>query len=102
MTSHLLFVDDCFLFSRATDTEAQTMRSILTCYGEAFDQEINLQKFEVSFSRNLLPDTRNTTSSILGVNVSLGTGKYLGVPSMLGRSKRAMFSFTKDRVWRSI
>jgi hypothetical protein len=32
----------------------------------------------------------------------LGTGKYLGLPSMVGRSKKATFSFIKDRVWQKI
>jgi hypothetical protein len=34
--------------------------------------------------------------------VRLGTGKYLGLPSMVGRSKKTTFSFTKDRVWQQI
>jgi hypothetical protein len=32
----------------------------------------------------------------------LGTGKYLGLPSMIGRNKQATFSFIKDRVWQKI
>ncbi|XP_024642261.2 uncharacterized protein [Medicago truncatula] len=37
-----------------------------------------------------------------GVLEVLGTGKYLGLPSMVGRSKKATFSFIKDRVWQKI
>jgi len=32
----------------------------------------------------------------------LETGKYLGLPSMVDRSKKAMFNFIKDRVWQKI
>ena len=32
----------------------------------------------------------------------LGTRKYLGLPSMVGRSKKATFNFIKDRVWQKI
>ena len=32
----------------------------------------------------------------------LGIGKYLGLPSMIGRSKKATFNFIKDRVWKKI
>lgn len=78
------------------------MKSILTMYGEASGQEINLQKSEVSFSRNVPPDSRQHLSITLGVTASLGGGKYLGLPSLIGRSKRAVFSFIKDRVWRKI
>jgi len=37
-------------------------------------------------------------SRILGVQIVLGTGKYLGLPSMIGRSKTSTFSFIKDRI----
>jgi len=32
----------------------------------------------------------------------LGTGKYLGLPSMVGCSKKATFNFIKDRVCQHI
>jgi len=32
----------------------------------------------------------------------MGTGKYLGLPSMIGRDKRYVFSFIKDRIWKRI
>jgi len=36
------------------------------------------------------------------VRAVLGTVKYLGLPSMVGRSKKATFSFIKDKVWQRI
>jgi hypothetical protein len=38
----------------------------------------------------------------MGVRQVLGTGTYLGLPSMVGRSKRATFAYIKDRIWRKI
>ncbi|XP_058765192.1 uncharacterized protein LOC131638639 [Vicia villosa] len=38
----------------------------------------------------------------MGVRHVLGTGTYLGLPSMIGRSKRSIFSFIKDRIWNRI
>jgi hypothetical protein len=32
----------------------------------------------------------------------LGTGKYLELPSMIGRSRKDTFIFIKDRVWKKI
>jgi len=32
----------------------------------------------------------------------MGTRKYLGLPSMIGRDKRSVFSFIKDRIWKRI
>ncbi|MCI61355.1 RNA-directed DNA polymerase (Reverse transcriptase), partial [Trifolium medium] len=38
----------------------------------------------------------------MGVKHVLGMGKYLGLPSMVGRSKKETFSFIKDRIWKKI
>jgi hypothetical protein len=38
----------------------------------------------------------------MGVRHVLGTCTYLGVPSMVGRSKKATFAYIKDRIWRKI
>jgi hypothetical protein len=100
--SHLLFADDCFLFFRADEHEAQTMKDILATYEAASGQAISLPKSEIFCSRNVHQGVKNVITNILGVQAVLGTGKYLGLPSMVGRSKKATFNFIKDRVWRKI
>lgn len=40
-------------------------------------------------------------TSLLGVLAEIGSGKYLGLPSMIGRSKKAIFSYLKDRIWKN-
>jgi hypothetical protein len=100
--SHLLFADDCFLFFRATNHEATVMKHILATYEAASGQTINFQKSEIFCSRNVPQDERNSIANTLGVQAVLGTGKYLGLSSMIGRSKKAIFSFIKDRVWKKI
>nr|KYP35971.1 Putative ribonuclease H protein At1g65750 family [Cajanus cajan] len=47
-------------------------------------------------------NVRTAFKSILGVTECLGTGKYLGLPSMIGRSKKALFSSIKDHIWKRI
>ena len=71
-------------------------------YEEASGQAISLPKSEIFYSRNVQQQTQNSITNILAVQAVLGTGKYLGLPSMVGRSKKATFSFIKDRVWQRI
>ncbi|PNX94585.1 ribonuclease H [Trifolium pratense] len=100
--SHLLFADDCFLFFRADVGEAQNMKKILNDYERASGQAINYAKSEVYFSRNTPNNIKAQVSDILGVNEVMGTSRYLGMPSMIGRNKKAMFGYLKDRMWKKI
>ena len=50
--SHLLFVDDCYLFFRANEGEADTMKNILQRYASISGQIINFNKSAVTFSSN--------------------------------------------------
>lgn len=54
------------------------------------------------YSKAVSEPVAATISHILGVQVVLGTGKYLGLPSMVGRSRQATFGYIKDRVWQRI
>ncbi|PNX96867.1 ribonuclease H, partial [Trifolium pratense] len=102
MVSHLLFADDCFLFCRSNLDETRHLMRVLKTYEEAAGQEINLSKSEVFFSRNLSLAAQEDLSRIMGVRQVLGTGNYLGLPSMIGRKKRDVFAFIKDRLWKRI
>ncbi|CAJ2637655.1 unnamed protein product [Trifolium pratense] len=100
--SHLLFADECFLFCRANVAEVTQLLSILYTYEQASGQEINLSKSEVFISRNMSQAAQADLAGILGVRHVLGTGIYLGLPSMVGRSKKAIFSYIKYRIWKRI
>jgi ribonuclease HI len=102
MVSHLLFADDCFIFCRSNLSETKKLMEILKIYENASGQEINLSKSEIFFSRNISRAAQEDLSNLLGVRHVMGTGIYLGVPSMVGRSKKATFAYIKDRIWRKI
>jgi hypothetical protein len=76
--------------------------SILKTYEEASGQEINMTKSEVFFSRNISMAAQEDLSRIIGVRHVLGTGNYLGLPSMIGRKKKETFAYVKDRIWKRI
>ncbi|WJX78361.1 hypothetical protein P8452_61592 [Trifolium repens] len=102
VVSHLLFADDCFLFCRSNISETTKLMEILKTYEMASGQEINLSKSEVFFSRNISRAGQEDLSNIMGVKHVLGTGPYLGLPSMVGRSKKGTFAYINDRIWKRI
>ncbi|MCH88928.1 RNA-directed DNA polymerase (Reverse transcriptase) [Trifolium medium] len=99
IVSHLLFADDCFLFCRSNLFEPTKLMETLKTYEVASGQEINLSKSEVFFSRNISRAAQEELSNIMGVKHVLATGAYLGLPSMVGRSKKETFAYIKDRIW---
>jgi len=78
------------------------MKTILSTYELAYGQAISLPKSEIYCSRNVPDDLKANITDILGVQVVLGTSKYLGLPSMIGRDQNATFAYIKDRVWQKI
>jgi hypothetical protein len=78
------------------------MKNILEIYESASGQSIKFQKSEVFYSRNVDDVVKASISQILGLHKVMGTGKYLGVPSMVGRSHMSNFKFVKERVWKKI
>jgi len=95
-----LFADNNFLFCNATISETQSLKEILSYYESASGQGINYGKSAIAFSANTNSDVITSISTLLGVSNTIGSEKYLGLPSMVGRSKKAIFSFLKDRVWK--
>jgi hypothetical protein len=102
LLTHLLFADDCFLFCRADESECVKLKEVLKKYEEASGQAINLQKSEIFFSRNTAEDVKSNIKNIFQVTDDMGSGKYLGLPSIVGRKKKAIFGYLRDRVWKRI
>ncbi|XP_031104893.1 uncharacterized protein LOC116009862 [Ipomoea triloba] len=96
--SHLFFADDSLLFFRANAEEAGVIKQCLTDYESMTGQLVNFHKSSVCFSRNTTVADRDVVASILGVLQAPNFGKYLGLPSFIGREKRAVFSYIEDKV----
>ena len=100
--SHLFFADDSFFFFKANMEECERIKECFSIYEKASGQLINYQKSSISFSQNVEHQKRQQLCSYLQVNETVDHGKYLGLPSMIGRSKKTIFSFVKDKAWQRI
>lgn len=100
--THLLFVDDSFLFFKVDVTESRKLKSLLNGYGSTSGQSINYQKFSVFFRANVRRDKQEAIKFILEVQNDLKDSRYLGLPSLIGRSKKSFFNYVKERVWRRV
>lgn len=78
------------------------MKHILENYEKAYGQATSLPKSEVYNSRSVSGPVHDSITSTLGVRIVMSIVKYLGFPSMIGRSKEATFGFIKDRIWHKI
>ena len=100
--THLLFADDSLLFCRATIEECQRVLNILEVYGKCSCQQINRSKTTIFFSKSIGDDIRNQIKLALGVLEIIQYEKYLGLPSLVGRNKKASFNYIKERVWKKL
>jgi hypothetical protein len=96
--SHLFFVDDVMIFSRASVREAEVLINCLDTYSSWSGQHINMAKSTVFFSKNCWPATRVSINGILNLAHILTRVKYLGIPLFLKRRKNDSFIELKDRI----
>lgn len=94
---HLVFSDDNFLFFRANTEKATAVKELLNEYERLSCQSVNFQKLGVFYRTNVILRKRNELSTVLGVSNDLYTGKYLGLPSLICRSKKRVFGFVKNK-----
>ncbi|GAA0144865.1 hypothetical protein LIER_36028 [Lithospermum erythrorhizon] len=90
--SHILFADDTMIFSKAGVTEGEEVTRILREYELASGQMININKCSVSFSPHTSTQLRGEILSSSGMREVRDQGKYLGLPSQIGHSKKEVFS----------
>lgn len=83
------------MFCREKVVESQKLLNILNFFDEAYGQEINLSKSEVFFSYNMCIMAQDHLSRILGICHVMGTGKYLGLPSVVDRNN-SIFAYVKN------
>lgn len=96
--SHLLFADDSLIFARGTEQEVVYLKQVLLLYECVAGQKINFQKSALSFGPGVKNLDKDLIQSILGVPIVPFHEKYLGLPTMTGRSKKQMFKRIQERL----
>ena len=100
--NHLLFADDSLLFFDATPEMAMRVESILQKYCAASGQRINKDKSSIFFSKGCSDMMKQEIKQTLDVQNEKLSGKYLGLPSDVGRTKEGSFKYLKDRIWKQV
>lgn len=78
---------DSLLFCYTTIEEGQNLMHILGQYEEASSQAINKQKTSFFFSKNIGSQIKREIQHLLGTRILTNCEKYLGLPTVGGKSK---------------
>ena len=100
--TNLCFADDSLLLCRANIEECRNILQILQKYEVESGKKLNQDKTTIYSSKNVEEDTKNAIQARLNIPEIKEFEKYLGMPSFVGRNKKASFSNIKERVWRVI
>ncbi|XP_039141179.1 uncharacterized protein LOC120278451 [Dioscorea cayenensis subsp. rotundata] len=98
--TNLLFANDCYLFFNAMDNKTDCILHVLHQYAQASRQSINMRKSTFMFSANVNVAIRNSLANKLSVSQVESQDHYLGLPSFIGKNKKMVFSFIRDKIGR--
>ena len=100
--SHLFFADDSIIFCRASPDDSQALLNVLSVYERASGQKVNGAKTALFFSHNTPQPRHAQIMDLFRTSPTTQFEKYLGLPPIIGRSKKKAFNPIKDRVWRRL
>ena len=100
--THLFFADDNILFYRANNTDCQLLLNIFETYEKASGQKINMDKSSIHFSRNTSMPRQSEIKAKFTEMRDAHPNKYLGLPTIIGRSKSEVFKEIKVRLIRKL
>lgn len=100
-TSHPFFANDSLLFCWGRLDDVRSIQEILRKFEQASGKKINSEKTTFFFSptRMFLNWKKELVKNLLGVPKIKEYEKYLGLPIVVGRNKKASLNYIKDRVW---
>ncbi|KAL0406176.1 UNVERIFIED_CONTAM: putative mitochondrial protein [Sesamum latifolium] len=102
MCKSILFADDTLMFCQASEESLSCLQRVLVAFEVASGLKINKDKSAVVFSRNVETNVGASLPRILGIAVLSKHDRYLGLPTVTGRSKKEIFDGLKERIWRKL
>ncbi|XP_031098254.1 uncharacterized protein LOC116002292 [Ipomoea triloba] len=84
--------------SEASITETLVLRNIIDTFDEVSGQTLNYFKSTLTFSKNVASDVKGVIYGIIGMREGNISRNYLGLPSLMGRNKREILSFIKEKI----
>ena len=85
--SHLLFIDDSFIFYQATVDECQYQLDLLRWCERPSRQAINRQKTSIFFSQNTTFEVKAAIQNLMGARIMKDCEKCLALPIVEGKLK---------------
>jgi hypothetical protein len=86
------------IFGEASISVATSIKSCLDKYCRWLGQSINAFKSSIQFSKNTNPTTTKLISNIIPYPSNTNTSLYLGLPILMGNSKKRVFQGIIDKV----
>ena len=96
--SHLFFADDSLIFCKVMEKERAKVQRILQVYESSSGQQMNRNKTALFFSRNTPTHIQDAIKSRFGAQVIKPHESYLGLPLLIGKSKKNTFTQLKHKL----
>ena len=96
--SHLLFVDDIILFSKANASGCEVIAKVLEKFCRESGQKISHEKSRIYFSSNVSEELKEEISGRLDISETNNIGKYLGFTLKHRGVPRNPYNFIVERV----
>ncbi|XP_073363071.1 uncharacterized protein [Aegilops tauschii subsp. strangulata] len=84
------------VFLEGSHDNLETLRDILQCYEQASGQRVNLQKSSIFFGKGRAENNKAMLKGIIGITSEALSEKYLGLPTVVGRSKDGTFKPVRE------
>lgn len=96
--SHLLFADDCLIFTQATKRGADRVADILEAYNHGSRQLVNKNKSAILFSPNCTQESKEEVHTSLQIPTEALGERYLGLPTAAERGAADAFNYVSAMV----